>query len=186
MAKPLANCGLVGPAGLEPATSSTPRKRATTCATARRTHYNGNEKRRRVRVTPSPFIPLPPGRGGCGWRPSAPHLLGKCKVKKRGWAVRRSRSRGRKGCSTARPLDRATASLTTLAGIALLTLGVPLATCWWQRISLVNCGYLKTLNELRTLLNKSSTAGLAGYVRRILMRYSPTSLDAVRHPTRVV
>ena len=27
---------LVGPAGLEPATSSTPRKRATTCATARR------------------------------------------------------------------------------------------------------------------------------------------------------
>src|SRR5437899_8791231 len=33
---------MVGPAGLEPATSSTPRKRATTCATARRDHYNGN------------------------------------------------------------------------------------------------------------------------------------------------
>src|SRR5881628_3368963 len=38
----LGHDSLVGPAGLEPATSSTPRKRATTCATARRDHYNGN------------------------------------------------------------------------------------------------------------------------------------------------
>src|SRR5207253_7540358 len=81
---------LVGPAGLEPATSSTPRKRATTCATARRQQlYRERANRERgdedcgtkrateeVRVIPSPFIPLPPGRGGCGWRPSAPHLVG--------------------------------------------------------------------------------------------------------------
>ena len=45
---------LVGPAGLEPATSSTPRKRATTCATARRTHYNGNTETRKR------------GKGHCG------------------------------------------------------------------------------------------------------------------------
>src|SRR5438132_14305688 len=38
----LGHDSLVWPAGLEPATSSTPRKRATTCATARRDHYNGN------------------------------------------------------------------------------------------------------------------------------------------------
>src|SRR5947208_6983869 len=81
---------MVGPAGLEPATSSTPRKRATTCATARRQQlYRERANRERgdedcgtkrateeVRVIPSPFIPLPPGRGGCGWRPSAPHLVG--------------------------------------------------------------------------------------------------------------
>src|SRR5205809_2287635 len=45
---------MVGPAGLEPAASSTPRKRATTCATARRTHYNGNTETRKR------------GKGHCG------------------------------------------------------------------------------------------------------------------------
>src|SRR5436309_3232509 len=73
---------MVGPAGLEPATSSTPRKRATTCATARRQQlYRERANRERgdedcgtkrateeVRVIPSPFVPLPPGRGKGGWR----------------------------------------------------------------------------------------------------------------------
>src|SRR5439155_9285901 len=27
-----------------------------------------------IRVIPSPFVPLPPGRGERGWRPSAPHI----------------------------------------------------------------------------------------------------------------
>ena len=89
---------MVGPAGLEPATSSTPRKRATTCATARRQQlYRERANRERgdedcgtkrateeVRVIPSPFIPLPPGRGGCGWRPSAPHLVGNAGTGERG------------------------------------------------------------------------------------------------------
>ena len=73
----LGHDSLVGPAGLEPATSSTPRKRATTCATARRQQlYRERANRERgdedcgtkrateeVRVIPSPFVPLPPGRG---------------------------------------------------------------------------------------------------------------------------
>src|SRR5439155_5624482 len=116
----LGHDSLVGPAGLEPATSSTPRKRATTCATARRDHYNGNGGTRecgnaktattghairdgRSSRDPLTLYPSPSRERGMRLAATPSHDSGNAKVRKRSRAVGRSRSRGRKGCSTARP-----------------------------------------------------------------------------------